>query len=76
MMNSSLGNSIQSDFLMNARVNGNQLGAIASQNNMGTQLGGVTININGYNGDAKELAERVKDELLNEERRKEMAFNG
>ena len=76
MMNSSLGNSIQSDFLMNARVNGNQLGAIASQNNMGAQLGGVTININGYNSDAKELAERVKDELLNEERRKEMAFNG
>lgn len=76
MMNGSLGNSIQSDFLMNARVNGNQLGAIASQNNMGNQLGGVTININGYNGDAKELAERVKDELLNEERRKEMAFNG
>lgn len=76
MMNSSLGNSVQADFLMNARVNGNQLGAIASQNNMGAQLGGVTININGYNSDAKELAERVKDELLNEERRKEMAFNG
>lgn len=76
MMNGSLGNSIQSDFLMNARVNGNQLGAIASQNNMGAQLGGVTININGYNRDEKELAERIKDELLNEERRKEMAFNG
>ena len=76
MMNSSLGNSVQADFLMNARVNENQLGAIASQNNMGAQLGGVTININGYNSDAKELAERVKDELLNEERRKEMAFNG
>lgn len=46
-------------------------------NNRGTvNMGGVTININGYNGDAKRLAEMVEEQLTNMERRREMAFNG
>jgi phage tail tape measure protein, TP901 family len=46
-------------------------------NNRGTvNMGGVTININGYNGDAKRLAEIVEEQLTNMERRREMAFNG
>ena len=46
-------------------------------NNRGTvNMGGVTININGYNGDAKRLAEIVEEQLTNMERRREMVFNG
>ncbi|WP_314673552.1 phage tail tape measure protein [uncultured Solobacterium sp.] len=46
-------------------------------NNRGAvNMGGVTININGYNGDAKRLAEMVEEQLTNMERRREMAFNG
>ncbi len=74
MMSDSLQHDFQSDLLLNARMNGNRLSEIAQQSNAGIQMGGVTIQINGYNKDPKELAEIVKEELLNEERRREMAF--
>ena len=39
-------------------------------------MGDVTININGYNGDAKRLAETVEEQLTNMQKRREMVFNG
>ena len=39
-------------------------------------MGDVTININGYNGDAKRLAETVEEQLANMQKRREMVFNG
>lgn len=38
-------------------------------------MGGVTIQINGYNKDPKELAEIIEEHMVNLARRKEMAFN-
>ena len=37
-------------------------------------MGGVTIQINGYNKDPKELAEIIEEHMVNLARRKEMAF--
>ena len=42
--------------------------AIASIN------GGIVININGYNGDADELAETIKQKLINETNRRRLAW--
>ena len=39
-------------------------------------MGDITININGYNGDAKRLAETVEEQLTNMQKRREMVFNG
>lgn len=68
--------SFQSDLIMKSKVANQNIGDIASiPSQNGMNLGGVTININGFNGDKKELAEYIDDYLQNIQRRKEMAFN-
>lgn len=68
--------SFQSDLIMKSKVANQNIGDVASiPSQNGMNLGGVTININGFNGDKKELAEYIDDYLQNIQRRKEMAFN-
>ena len=77
MMDGTLDRNIQSDLLMSAKMmNNGQFEFASKQNDPGINMGGITIQINGYNKDPKELAEIIEEHMVNLVRRKEMAFNG
>lgn len=64
----------QSDLLMNSKLGKVNMGELATSNSQESVLENVTIQINGYNKDPKELAEMIDEILSNKMRRREMAF--
>ena len=71
---SELDSNFKTDLLVNAKSENAKL---ATNNVVSDQIGTshkVIININGYNKDTKQLAEEVRDQLINEMRRQKEAF--
>lgn len=64
----------QSDLLMNSKLGKVNMDELATGNSQESVLENVTIQINGYNKDPKELAEMIDEILSNKMRRREMAF--
>lgn len=64
----------QSDLLVNSKLGKVNMGELATSNSQESVLENVTIQINGYNKDPKELAEMIDEILSNKMRRREMAF--